>query len=1015
MASFPESFRTQASIRSPNSRRNRHQVLVLGYCHSDCRTVRDQTDSVKLEFINTTSNVFKSPSWSLFHKRVGDDFVAFLLKNCSVFQSLSNRNYLQLAGASLSLKHNLVVPVTSSSQGPPRRGANNSTAKLLRNRPNKRPRAPRDLAPSAKRVKSERETRAAVDDRALASERATLLSQSCTKFTPSLTPSANPAPPPKRPAPPSGHQPASNRPPTAPSWCAKTPAFCKLLRHKIFYYNPHASTIQMPKEWILAQLDPTTEGARTLVRHVFSISHRLRIPPRINSFLPIAKSIIQNSKKILLCAALQKYAPIKNCGPTSPSRHHPHLLPPPRAPLSGSSDPPSRHRLKTSPLRPKRSSATRPPFPNRAPRPRDNREPRCPVLSTSPASPHRSSHPLDDHYENLLLQELIDAKDVPLHWLIPDNQLPNCYVPHYDAFLFVRHVVRSLLPRDLLCSAYNWSQFESSIDAVIRLGRFEQLFTEQIFNRIKLNHVVWLYKDSRPSSKTHHLPPSDMYVRRNLMLAALKWIFNEVIFTLLRGCFYCTETAPHKLRVFYYRREVWSRIHRNAVSDLSLRGVIQRVESANVEELLHSRLLGLSYFRFLPKKNGVRPIVNFRRKRANPFHADYAPSINDTMKVVQEVLTFEQQENKDELMASGVLKDEEVYHRLSHFKQQLQKPDGALPKLYFVKVDLERAYDNIKQTRLFELISNDVLHLEHYLRITWSQTRVDHNQCKCSWKKKIFHPSKHPQFPHVASELSKRLRHVIFTDGVKTDTVRRDDLLDLLYQHIFFNIIRDEKRYYKQAEGVSQGSTTSALLCSLYYAHLERNELREFSSPSACPPPHRSDAPGENWLLLHWIDDFLFVTTNPLQAKSFADKMHAGFADYGCYCNPSKTVVNFDHACQNKPLPKCHLQSGDAHPSILWCGWALDTLTLDVQRDFSFVGRRIRDSLTRVFSPRPGKALLEKINSTILCKAHPMLFDASFNSSDTILLNSFHILLLAMIKLCCLDQGSYQCRNQQAE
>ena len=41
------------------------------------------------------------------------------------------------------------------------------------------------------------------------------------------------------------------------------------------------------------------------------------------------------------------------------------------------------------------------------------------------------------------------------------------------------------------------------------------------------------------------------------------------------------------------------------------------------------------------------------------------------------------------------------------------------------------------------------------------------------------------------------------------------------------------------------------------------------------------------------VDDFLFITKNPLVMKCFHDQLTAGIKEFDCFVNPKKTKTNF--------------------------------------------------------------------------------------------------------------------------
>lgn len=94
-----------------------------------------------------------------------------------------------------------------------------------------------------------------------------------------------------------------------------------------------------------------------------------------------------------------------------------------------------------------------------------------------------------------------------------------------------------------------------------------------------------------------------------------------------------------------------------------------------------------------------------------------------------------------------------------------------------------------------------------------------------------------------------------------TDT---KEVLNLLQEHIFKNIVKVGQNYFLQIEGIPQGSSLSALLCQIYYEHVDQIFFQDLIFPE---DDDKSDS-----LLMRYIDDSLFVSTNLDHAKEYATR-----------------------------------------------------------------------------------------------------------------------------------------------
>ena len=126
------------------------------------------------------------------------------------------------------------------------------------------------------------------------------------------------------------------------------------------------------------------------------------------------------------------------------------------------------------------------------------------------------------------------------------------------------------------------------------------------------------------------------------------------------------------------------------------------------------------------------------------------------------------------------------------------------------------------------------------------------------------------------------------------------------------------------AQGIPQGSVLSTLLCNLHFARMEKDHIYpKLPQPNALTCFHE--------LIMRYTDDFFFCTTSRERAAAFSNILHAGLPEYGCTINPSKTLVNFEcwNPCSGEKVPCI------TNDEIPWCGFMIDTSTLQVGLDFS--------------------------------------------------------------------------------
>lgn len=307
---------------------------------------------------------------------------------------------------------------------------------------------------------------------------------------------------------------------------------------------------------------------------------------------------------------------------------------------------------------------------------------------------------------------------------------------------------------------------------------------------------------------------------------------------------------------------------------------------------------------------------------------------------------------------------------------------GSKKPFYFAKVDVHAAFDTIPQSEVLKLISTvttkDKYRILRHVEIKSAKDcHLDFriNPVK-KWKSSAFFPDDPSSFEENLSKILAPGRiGSIFVENVVDKTYSRSELLNLLTQHLKHNIVKIRNRYYRQKEGIPQGSVISSLLCNYFYADLEANHLSFLHL-------------GES-LLLRLTDDFLLVTTNIAHARQFLKIMHEGLPSYGLKVNPPKTLVNFDISINGNNLSKVQEQA-----MFPYCGCLIDMNTLDISRDrirwenmrkFYFtvlsydalimIYEGTIDSLTVEHSKVPGKSFQRKILRKLYQISHSFFLD----------------------------------------
>ena len=166
----------------------------------------------------------------------------------------------------------------------------------------------------------------------------------------------------------------------------------------------------------------------------------------------------------------------------------------------------------------------------------------------------------------------------------------------------------------------------------------------------------------------------------------------------------------------------------------------------------------------------------------------------------------------------------------------------------------------------------------------------------------------------VQNKLAGTKANTVFVNTNLQRHESKDDLMQLLREHVARNLVKIGKRYYRQKTGIPQGSVLSTLLCNFFYSELERDVL-DF-------------ALAENCLLLRLLDDFLLITTDQTCAERFVRVMHRGHADYGVVVQSAKSLANFEATTDDGGrVPRSTCEG-----KFPYCGIFIDTRTLEISK-----------------------------------------------------------------------------------
>ncbi|TRZ25666.1 hypothetical protein HGM15179_001477 [Zosterops borbonicus] len=587
-----------------------------------------------------------------------------------------------------------------------------------------------------------------------------------------------------------------------------------------------------------------------------------------------------------------------------------------------------------------------------------------------------------------------EARDSTLRELLKQHS------SHWQVYMFVRDCLEKVIPPELWGSNCNKCRFLKNVKMFISGGR-SKLSLLALMWRMRVNDCMWL----RLGKGDHFVPADEHCFREELLAKFLYWLMGTYVVELLRSFFYVTETMFQKNMLFYYRKFIWGKLQNIGIRNHFVKVQLRPLSSEEIETIHQKRSVTMaSKLRFIPKPNGLRPIVKVsgvvgpralskesREKKVNRY--------NTQLKNLFSVLNYERTINT-RFLGSSVFGKDDIYKTWKQFVTKTLKSGGEIPHFYCVKADVSRAYDTIPHDKLVEVISR-VLRPEK--RTVYCIRRYAVIMITPSGRAKRLY-RRHvstfkdfmPDMKQFVSQLqeSSSLQNAIVVEQSLTFQETSSSLFNFFLQMIHSSILEIRNRYYLQCCGIPQGSILSSLLCSLFYGDME-NKL--FSGIQ------------KDGVLIRLIDDFLLLTPHLMEARTFLRTLTTGIPEYGLLINPNKTVVNFPvddiPGCSEfKQLPDCRL--------LPWCGLLLDIKTLEVYCDYSsYTCTSIRSSLSFNSTKAAGKNMRYKLSAVLKLKCHGLFLDLQINSLRTVLINIYKIFFLQAYRFhACVLQFPF---NQQ--
>ncbi|XP_034456325.1 telomerase reverse transcriptase [Hippoglossus hippoglossus] len=547
--------------------------------------------------------------------------------------------------------------------------------------------------------------------------------------------------------------------------------------------------------------------------------------------------------------------------------------------------------------------------------------------------------------------------------------LPQRCAPH-RVYLFVRECLSAVIPHELWGSDHNRLHFFARVRGFLRSGKFEKLSLAELLWKMKVNDCNWL-----KISKTGRVPPSELSYRTRILGQFLAWALDGFVVSLVRACFYVTESVGQKNALRFYRQEVWAKLQ-----DLAFRGHLSK---GQMEELTPTQVASLpkatvvSRLRFIPKTDGMRPITRVIGADAKTrLHQSRVRDLLDMLRACAHCTPS--------LLGSTVWGMTDIHKVLSSLAAaQKDKPQP----LYFVKVDVSGAYESLPHDKLIEVVGQVLSpdHDELFTTRRYAKIWVDsHEGLKKTFVRQAAFLEDNigsTNMKGFVTSLQKKgkVHHAILVEQLFTSDLHSKEVSQFFTQMLTGSVVQFGKKTYRQCRGIPQGSVVSSLLCCLCYGHMENVLFKDVSKNKGC--------------LMRLVDDFLLITPDLHEAQTFLKILLAGVPQYGLVVNPQKVVLNFQASGSTDSCPDIRVLP--PHCLFPWCGLLLDTRSLDVHKDYSsYAGLSLRYSLTLGSFHSAGQQMKRKLTSILRLKCHALFLDLKTNSLEAVYNNIYKLVLL---------------------
>lgn len=363
-----------------------------------------------------------------------------------------------------------------------------------------------------------------------------------------------------------------------------------------------------------------------------------------------------------------------------------------------------------------------------------------------------------------------------------------------------------------------------------------------------------------------------------LVKSFVSWLFKTLIPRIISTFYYCTEVSSCT-SVLFFRHDVW-----NTMSLPFLRTYLDKFMIENTSCRNHDSYT-LSNFhhnrvRIIPKKAvGEFRVIAVPMKGAGELeYRDFQQNLRNVIYPVQCIL--EHLRNRRETHFKKLYSANQIGSHLGEFKYNLLQKYGHLPKLHFLKFDIDSCYDFIPREKVMSVVRKAVQGESGFF--VRSQSFYDPESGALTIR-------------NVINGFRKSQQDQLCIDNVKTHYISYEDLIHTVASDLFQSALSFNGKCYVRKSGLFQGTSLSALLVDLVY-----DELLEHYKVF-----HRTE--DDETLVLRLADDFLILSDSESRIEKARREAMNGFAEFNAQVNTKKVISSIDRGA-NRAFSFCALE-----------------------------------------------------------------------------------------------------------